>query len=472
MENMQTDLKPSILQGGILFIAYSLYFFYNNDDVQIDKIRVLGAFSLAQLFYIYFTWYKQEKSFFNGYIIFISAFYAFNLGQPILELFNMVSMKRSLIQHYGIPLSNFFEATYIGSFFILFLHIGALLSASNNKKISHNVADNEIDNMIYSIQKVAYIFCFISFPLYFYQIVSNISLVFLYGYNVLYDPNFNTTPKLVSMIADYYEPAVISLYFCAQYFNKNVWLITIIAFVTVFVPPIILGGRSNAMIIFSIFLVVYTLFHSFNLKRLVSLTLGVLVLFSLFAVIAVTRGDSDRSLSSYESAYMEIEDPVSTTFSEMGFSMYPLCECLDIFPVTQDYKCGDSFLYAFFSIIPNLGFWDVHPAKTHANLGEWLMDYLRLSFGPGFSLTAEAYVNFGYFGFLFFFFYGFILLKSFKYINSEYIYINPFIVVACLIFLWFSIKTVRNSFLGTVRAFFYYSYPMYILFKYYYRKNY
>lgn len=365
-----------------------------------------------------------------------------------------------------------YRATYVGMYFILFLHFGALWYLKKAVRIKSDFEDSSnAENKIYSIRKVAIYLCLISFPLYLYQIFANISIVLVYGYQALYDSNLNTVPKWMSLVGDFFEPSVIALYFSCQYQKRNIKIVTILAFWGILLPPFFLGGRSNAMIVFTIFLIVYSLFNKFNTRKILILSGILMIMFSSFAVIALTRGNSNKSLAAMESAYHSVDNPVASTISEMGFSMYPLCHCMDIFPEKQDFRYGDSYLYAMTSIIPNLGFWEEHPAKTHANLGEWLKNYLDLGFGPGFSLTAEAYVNFGYFGFIFFLIYGYYMAKGFRYINSNYIEANPFLLVVCLVFLWFSIKTVRNSFLGTVRAFFYYALPMYYMFVYHYKKH-
>jgi hypothetical protein len=51
-------------------------------------------------------------------------------------------------------------------------------------------------------------------------------------------------------------------------------------------------------------------------------------------------------------------------------------------------------------IIPNFlsGLGVVHPASTYASLARWLQNALNISWGPGFSMPAEAYINMGWLG--------------------------------------------------------------------------
>ena len=101
------------------------------------------------------------------------------------------------------------------------------------------------------------------------------------------------------------------------------------------------------------------------------------------------------------------------------------------------FRYGESYLYSLTTIIPNLGFWDAHPGAIKAHLGNWLQDVLGLDYGPGFSMAAEAYINFGWFGILFMMllgcFYGWLFsLISRKEEPEQY---NP--IVFFLYFLFF-----------------------------------
>jgi len=454
----------------LLILTYSVYFLMCKETPDITNIKVMGVFALLQFVYICYSWYKAEKSLVNGYILFIIAFYAFNLGQPILEAFESVAPSKSILGRFDVRYDQFFEASYIGMLFIGMMHCGALISIKRNVVAIKNDA-LQASKMIISIYRVSIFFLILSFPFYIYELVNNLQIVFRFGYMALYDNALNRVPKIVQMISAYYEPAMMALVFSSLYLKKNRPYILSIAALTVLLPPLLLGGRSNAGIFIGLFLVIYSLFHKINFKQLAFIGVGIFATFVLFAYIVQTRTSAINDKQSFSSTMQEIDNPISLTLSEMGWSMTPLCWCLDIYPERMDYRMGDSFIYSFTTIVPNLGFWKYHPAKIHSELGEWLRDYKNLTYGPGFSLTAEAYVNFGYLGFLFFILYGYIIAKVYRYINKKYMNVNPFLLIASLIFLWFTIKTVRNSFLGTVRALFYYTLPMYWLFKYYYTKT-
>lgn len=155
------------------------------------------------------------------------------------------------------------------------------------------------------------------------------------------------------------------------------------------------------------------------------------------------------------------ENPFLEAVSEMGGSMFPLAETMRLVPRRSDYRLGTTYLYSLTSVIPNVGFWDLHPAMRYGDLGGWLQRTLDLGYGPGYSIVAEAYINFGRAGFLFMFCFGFVLARLFH-IDAVRLG-NPLLVLLSLLLCFLILKTVRNSFLATVRSLFYYLLPIYLI---------
>lgn len=89
---------------------------------------------------------------------------------------------------------------------------------------------------------------------------------------------------------------------------------------------------------------------------------------------------------------------------EMGGSLKPVIYCVEIFSGAETFRGGISYLASFFLLIPNVGkiLGQVHPASGLTYLSQWLMDYMHLDHGPGFSIIAESYYNFGKIGWVVF----------------------------------------------------------------------
>lgn len=462
-----------ILLGLLLLLAYWMYFYDTKEVPTLDDVRVLGVFAIVQLIYTLWSWHYCEKSWINAYTVFIFALYAFNLGQPILEVFHVDIVKRSLIRGtYGIEMNTFYRATFVSLFFSLFLHIGALFSLKVKKIVEVTTTKRNIYHycQIWAIKRVATCLGVAAFPFYMYNLVVKMIAVALHGYSALYDEELGVV-RLFTLIGDFYVPCLICLFFVSEYEKKRIWLIRTIILATVLLPPFFLGGRSNIMVILAIMYIIYALFNTINVRKLLIVGVSLYTLLFVFGIIIRTRNEGQKNYALYTQTVKAEEDDLAvSTLVEMGWSLYPLCCVLDITPVQEDYLYGSSYLYALSSLVPNLGFWDVHPAKLNANLGDWLKDYMGLNYGPGFSLVAEAYFNFGYLGCLILLFLGIYFTRAFRYVNRDNILANPILLVTAIVFLWLSIKTVRNSTLAIVRAIFYYSLPMYWLMRWQFKK--
>ncbi len=454
-----------ILIGISIVLIYSIY--YNSiDNYNIDTLKILGFFSLIQLMFILLSWKRLTGSFFDAYTIFMVACYAFNLAQPILEVFGAVSPKRSIITHYEYPINIYCQATYISMYFIMTFHFGSIsvYKVTPSTKIKNYKSNYEIQ--LKAIFKVASVFAILSFPGYIYNMMVNMILSATEGYGAIYMEGSGTV-KIFDLIGEYYVPALICLYFASEGLNNHKNIVLSIIVLTVIVPPLIIGGRTGMMVMFAILLLLYFFFHKVNKRKILIMGVGVYVVLLVFAVMAGNRGSG---LSGYTSENLyDKEDkgnPVLFTLSEMGASVQPLMRTMNIIPENQNFRYGESYLYALTTIVPNVGIWDIHPATKHSNLGKWLQEYYNLPFGPGFSIVAEAYYNFGYYGFLMMFILGCGFTKMLLFAQKKFIKINPTRTVMAIVFLWLTVKMVRNSFEFVVRALVYYYLPMYWLIKY------
>ena len=137
----------------------------------------------------------------------------------------------------------------------------------------------------------------------------------------------------------------------------------------------------------------------------------------------------------------------------MGGSLQPLLYCVMAFSNGVSFKLGSSYIASLLLLIPNLFhvLGDVHPASETANLSQWLMDYMHLDHGPGFSIIAESYYNFGSWGWFVFIIWGVLLCRILgdpKKQNEE----RNFISYAGLTFIF---SLIRGSASDFTRYFFY-----------------
>lgn len=462
-------LKRRLIFIGFVIGCIYLVYYQNAFIIDFTLLKILGGFALLQLIYIFWSWHKLTGRYIDAYTVFMIACYAFNLSQPIMEIFDCVTPERSLITHYHWPMSIYCLGTVFTMAFILCFHFGAILAAKPEKMKLNRSDPDKFALQLKAIKKIATPLAIISFPFYMYNTIIMMVVSMTMGYGAIYDGDIGTS-TLFKLIGDFYVPAMISLFLVSQAIGKRVWLIIIITVLTVVMPPLIIGGRSNAIIILAVLFIVYSFFHKLSLKRVVIVGLSTYLIFVVFTAIAGSRGTANRDLSSMMEVDIDKGNPALFTLSEMGGSLQPLMHCLDILPNKMNYKYGESYLYSIITIIPNMGFWDVHPATKKANLGNWLQDYLGINYGLGFSIVAEAYYNFGYLGCFMMTFLGWCFTKIYHLVSRSELMRNPIAFIIAVIFLFFTIKLVRNSFEFAIRAILYYCLPMYWIMRQTYRK--
>lgn len=114
--------------------------------------------------------------------------------------------------------------------------------------------------------------------------------------------------------------------------------------------------------------------------------------------------------------YVGSKNPIFELIYEMGNTMNVTGWVILLVPAARNFLYGASYFTSLLTLIPNV-FWNIHPAVKAGTLADWLVMSIDPSFaeiggGYGFSIFAEAYMNFGYyFSLLFIFVVGMIVMK-------------------------------------------------------------
>lgn len=421
------------------------------------SLGVLGWFGLAQLAYSIVSWTQRGNEVVSPYIIFLLALYVFSFGQSFIWCFG-VNPDRSLVGFQGITINEIFEAQILTLLMLAFFHIGAVYSL--RRKHSLNLQRPAIDYTRRLKQIGWFLFLISAYP-YITETINDAILSMRYGYGALFEGTaavgFDNLP---SFIAGYFIPSVICL-FIAYKDTPSLRIIFTCILILDVMFILITGGRSNAVIIIALLLILYNyLVKRFTRKWLLVGTFGVLLLLRVLSFIGEVRMQESRTLD-YDGTKIE-SNAAFDAIAEMGGSMFCLIKTMDLVPSKDSYRYGRSYAFAFTTLIPNLGFWDIHPAKKESNLSGWLTSALGLSYGTGFSMCAEAYANFGYFGIMVFFFWGWFLASIFGKIEISVATRNYALLAFVLILFWYFLKLPRNNFINLVRPIFYVAGPIYL----------
>lgn len=465
--------KNKILVNGFLIwllytIVYCILLFF---DVN-QSYRYFSICVYAQFLYTILSWHKIAKCWLDSYIVFTIALYVFTLGHGFLDLFDAVTERFNLILSWGITPQQYLNAEYVALVFILAFHFGAV--SGYRTRLKYHAVDTYKSDLV-ALKKVGIYGTILFLPFYLYSIIEKVRIIVQYGYMGLYDEAnlaFGGVGALIRLVSDLYVPAILCLLVYSEATKKKRGLVYLFSFLTVCIPPFFIGARTNSVIMCGIIFLVYYLYNKITKKQiLICLSVVYIFLFSLILMRNTRQAQDAMEIADAVEQIQGTEDsnPLASMVSEMGWSMYPVVKTIEIKQSSNEhFLYGSTFLWGMTSIFPNL-FWDIHPAKKNANMSEWITKKLNFTYGIGYSLVAEAYVNFGVLGFIFMYYLAFMFMKLFRYSSSTNK--SDLILLVCsLIFLWFIIRIVRNNFLDTFRYLTFYVLPFYIILKYYSRK--
>lgn len=209
----------------------------------------------------------------------------------------------------------------------------------------------------------------------------------------------------------------------------------------------VMGDRTTGIGVIAIVLLMHYFgyFGTSRIKHKFTFWLGGIVVFWLISVIFSIRSHDQYT---FGSAFSIVTDVVY----ELGFSFFPLSAIMKMCPDVHGYLYGASMLSSvvtgfFPSSLDVLGLFDkladYASVPTH-----WIADRYRYGFGMDCSLNAEAYANFGMYGFVAMFVICSIIASALKRVdyNSDQNVFSQYIGFA-LLFAWFTLPRRRSYYI-------------------------
>ncbi|WHH57482.1 O-antigen polysaccharide polymerase Wzy [Petroclostridium sp. X23] len=433
------------------------------------KMELIGLLGWGLLSISLVTWKIISGEIASAYIFFLGVLYLFFFGQSLLMPFDLITPSRNLlIRHRFVNGINLYNAQIYSILCLASFHLGALIFYKNakilgkkgNKYLTGVVSDKPI-------VMVGIILLLISIIPFLYEMVQSLIIVKMYGYKGYAQMEAQTgISSLISKIALYFIPSLICL---AIGVRKSTGLRKVVQILSCVVIALILyiGERNDALVfILALILIQHYFVKEITIKTSYKYIVFGAILLILLSVIADTRGLENRSLLDYFKYMLDNGFSISVLteiFSELGSSMMPTIAIMEFVNSGEPLRYGKTYLFSVLSIIPNLGFWDLHPAAEVASLGQWLKLRLGLSYGPGFSLAAESYLNFAWWGWSVFIFLGGFIVRILGMLNKTTAKYYPEIGCFVLVFFNSSLFYIRDTFIGNVRAIFYMGLPIYML---------
>ncbi len=422
-----------------------------------SDMKLFGWIGNLLILWCLISWKYLCGRIFTPYVMFLLSFYVYLYGQAFLKSIGVPFKGFNLYLEFNN--NQMLEAQIYTCICLGFLHLGALLSYKEPKKITGFVENKHNDDMLMRIVKrTSIVLILISFYPYLSNLIASVKNSLQNGYSSLYEIGNSSggVSNILQSMSMFFIPGVFLLLIC--YREKRIIRILIgVIIIFIVLTGFISGGRGAAISL----LVAFTwLWHTqikpFKGWKFNSLIVIGLVIFSFFPVMSEFRLYADRSFSSFFDLYIKsiIEgNLIASGIGELGGSMFPLVKVMDLMPEVYSFRLGESYFAAIMAIIPSTLLGGYSFADL-ADLSNWLMNALQMDYGPGFSLVAESYYNLGWFGLLFMLILGYLfgkLLTPNSINTAKFIVGNTFVAIT----LYILINNVRGSLSLAVRSEFY-----------------
>lgn len=400
----------------VLVIAIICFYILNIDyefnDID-NFINITSLIGIIEIFLCLIIWKKYTGTFLSLFIFYLLSFYLFTMGQSFLRLFNL---KYNFFNIYEYIEPNIMLKVHIFTIFcIAFLFEGALIAVGEKK-------GNKKRNIFNSneLGKVGIFLFFISIIPMLIYLVKLILAYRIGGYSYAFSSVANSSGimRVINKIHPFFIPALIMI--IIDYKNKK-RKFAMLLMASIGIIYFFIGERTGAA---SILLSLFILNSQLNDKnkncseKLEKFKIALVVF--LFAILIPTVGALRNSASFSLFSFSEVMKRGGVfsgfidTIAIMGYSAFPLGKTIEIIPLEKGYSYGKTYFFAILAILPNI-FGGVHISVKYAGLAQWLMNYLRMNYGPGFSYPAEAWFNFGW--------YGCIIMLVIGYIFCKYMYV-------------------------------------------------
>ena len=450
-----------------IFVTLALLFSLVG-SILIDSLFVINKSSILYLVcfgstlffvWIFWSWYKINKSLFDPYVFFVIAAILFNAGQILLEVFNL-NVEGGLLAG-DFPASTLVATVILVVLSMISFHLGALISSRftgsvKSKQICDFQANRSTGYLLFSISVIPFIL----------NIYEAILIVANMGYFALYERTasvgFGATANILS---SFLIPSAMFILVGSNNEKKHLFVSSLIIFLYS-TTQFFLGYRGWATMPIIAYAWLWSLVISPIAKKYIIFSIIVITIL-VFPYVQTMRNFSyeERSDFSLFQLPSEYSSHAVSVVSEMGKSMQTVSYTLELVPNKRSFDWGEGYLYALLTGLPNV--WDgLHPAVARGLPSSWLVwevspQIARAGGSLGFSFIAEAYLNFGWYGAP-----VFIMLLGFlygKFVTKVILSKNLALYALLASFISFSLYFPRGELSAVVRQFLWFSFLPYML---------
>ncbi|MCQ6534397.1 O-antigen polysaccharide polymerase Wzy family protein [Bacillus mycoides] len=427
-----------------------------NNGKASDAVIIMSWLGVITLFFAVYTWKKKHNEIISPYIIFYFTLYIYCYGQSIPWIWGLTDFYKDLVlretqsfivqaQAYTLP-------------FLSLFHLFALLFSNGRKNLNGKTHENiGLDNK--ALFTTGVFFLVISTPAFLINLFTTVNLVISHGYSGIYQykPDYPKFIEILLYIGKFFESSLICI-LVSKRKNIKIRNLIIVIFLMNIIISLYTGSRNGAVVsLLALVCVWHYIIKPINKKEGFILVIVAYLFVGILNAVAVVRGEAGHGITDiiivlFSKGFNIIGDFVG----EVGWSLTSVGYTIQFIPNMEGFRYGSTYLYGLSTIIPNLGQWDVHPATVNAQLSEWLQNMLGISYGPGYTMIAETYMNFGWFGISFAALEGALIGWLLSRVSRKTARSKPAVAAFIIIFLLINLQLlVRSSFVVAFRDFSY-----------------
>lgn len=460
-----------VLEG--LFSTHFLFYSYNSEIA----LRCVSAICLSAFIVEYIVWWRLTGELISTYSVFFLALFLFCTGQCIgwgtgmnlgaLDVWNATEG--------GLDKSWLTKGVIYSMLGTAFFHIGAIISYSEKNNVKTEVPREYVTSMYKNMGKLMLL---IIIPAFLAKTYQSIVAVAAGGYLAFYRVNSSRSylGTLLTIVSDWYQPCCLILLIGNRESKIKRSLIILLMLIDV-IASLYVGGRSNAvMTMLGIILAYHYMIKPIKVKQFLIISLLAYLFMGMLNGMIYTRGVSGRSLRDLLVLMSPTGQNVLGDFiGGLGWNITSITWTMILVPSTYPFRFGLSYIAALTSWIPSFFFGGkaYHPSTLYASLSSWLQNALRRTSGPGYTIIAEAYINFSWFGIFFLAIEGFFVAKIINRVSRKRCSDDMITSTMQIMFIMVVMKAlIRDSMSSVIRDIVFTLLPMYFILYFYIINNY
>ena len=386
--------------------AFVSYAQASSENTLVDRRLVMIAIVCFISFILeLLIWRWMTGELFSPYFVFFLVLFIFSCGQSIgwatgldigdKDLWNRVD--------HGLNHSLLTTGLSYSMLAISFFHMGAIFATTNLPNF-HNPTKWDTNTVLTAFESIGRVMLVICIPAFIAKTAQDVFAVASGGYSSYYVVNSSRSAlmSLVSILSDYYQPCMLILLISNRENARRRHIIVGAMMIDV-VFSLYIGGRSGAvMTLLGILLAYHYFVRPFTLKETIIGAVGGYIGIAFLNGLATIRGTAGRGISDFISVIgTSFGNVIGSFIGELGWTLTSICWTMELTSVGQyPLRYGMSYIASVVAWVPSVVFGgrSNHPAVIWANLSDWLQQSLHMSYGPGYTMVAESYLNFAWFG--------------------------------------------------------------------------